>query len=113
MPAGYQRSDVCGIVDVQDAAIPFIRLARLFELDGEAGEHGEQVVVVEADGATIGLVTDVLIGEMQAVLKPLGTLFRELGGVAASTIFADGRVGLVIDVGTLVRMISATTRNAA
>jgi two-component system chemotaxis sensor kinase CheA len=40
---------------------------------------------------------------MQAMIKPLGKLFQSFAGVAGSTIFADGRIGLILDVPGLVR----------
>ena len=114
MTPGAERSELHGLIETPEAAIPFVRLARMFALDDDhTAEQVEQVVLIEAEGMTIGLVTDAVIGEMQAVLKPLGELFRELDGVAASTIFADGRVGLVIDVGALVLMLSENARGAA
>jgi two-component system chemotaxis sensor kinase CheA len=57
------------------------------------------------------LFADDLIGEMQAVIKPLGKVFRDLAGVSASTIFPDGRVGLILDIAALVRR--ATKERAA
>ena len=53
-----------------------------------------------------------LLGEMRAVLKPLGKLFEQLRGVAASTIFGDGRVGLVLDVAALVAVVSNAVPSA-
>jgi len=59
--------------------------------------------VVRNGDQPFGLVTDVLYGEMQAMNKPLGKLFQTFAGVAGSTIFADGRIGLILDVPGLVR----------
>ena len=58
-------------------------------------------------------MTDQLIGEVQAVLKPLGNLFRRLRGAAASTIFGDGTVGLVLDVPALVRVVRESAEKSA
>ena len=97
--------------DAKPEAVSFCRVT-----SGSGQRHeitADQVVLVESDAALVGLVANQLIGETQAVLKPLGKLFRQLRGVAASTIFGDGRVGLVIDVATLVRMVSDRARSAA
>jgi two-component system chemotaxis sensor kinase CheA len=58
----------------------------------------ENVVVVKVGEFHAGIAVDQLLGGMQAVIKPLGKVFRGISGIAGSTILADGRVGLIIDV---------------
>lgn len=60
-------------------------------------------MVVRDGGIEAGVVVDSLLGESQAVIKPLGKLFRNLPGVAGSTILADGDVALILDVPALLR----------
>src|SRR5207244_7388109 len=103
MPDGYDRAQLSGILETRHRAIPFVRLGRFFGLQSSSAR--EQVLLVESEATLIGLVTDELIGETQAVLKPLGRLFRQLHGAAASTIFGDGTVGVVVDVPALVRVV--------
>jgi len=43
-----------------------------------------------------------LLGEQQAVIKPLGGCFKEFDGVSGSTILGNGRVALIMDVPALV-----------
>ncbi|HEX9982769.1 MAG TPA: chemotaxis protein CheA [Thermoanaerobaculia bacterium] len=103
VPAGESRERAYGLLDIHDRVVPYVRLGEFFGLEAEVVPHVEQMVLVEAEGMTVGLVADDLIGEMQAVIKPLGSVFRRLSGVSASTIFPDGRVGLILDVAALVR----------
>ncbi|HEX7153368.1 MAG TPA: chemotaxis protein CheA [Thermoanaerobaculia bacterium] len=110
VPKSEAREAAYGLLDVNDSVVPYIRLAPFFALDAAAVTRVEQMVLVEAEGMTVGLVADDLVGEMQAVIKPLGKVFRQLSGVTASTIFPDGRVGLILDVAALVR---SATRGAA
>jgi two-component system chemotaxis sensor kinase CheA len=42
-----------------------------------------------------------LLGEQQAVIKPLGRLFQGIRGVSGSTILGNGRVALILDVPAL------------
>jgi len=44
-----------------------------------------------------------LLGEQQAVIKPLGRLFQRISGVSGSTILGNGRVALILDVPALCR----------
>jgi two-component system chemotaxis sensor kinase CheA len=48
---------------------------------------------------------DELFGESQAVIKPLGTLFSGIPGIAGSTILGSGRVALILDVEGLMRRV--------
>lgn len=103
VPADESRVRASGLIEIGGEILPCIRLRRFFALESEFEPHLEQLVVVESAGVPAGIITDGLIGEMQAVIKPLGGVFRDLGAVSASTIFPDGRVGLILDVAALVQ----------
>jgi two-component system chemotaxis sensor kinase CheA len=103
MPKEERRDRAYGIAEVGQRIVPYIRLRELFGLEHDAAPPVEQMVLVQSQSSEVALVADDLIGEMQAVIKPLGKVFRKLAGVSSSTIFADGRVGLILDTGELVR----------
>jgi len=46
---------------------------------------------------------------MQTVVKPLGKAFRGVPGIAGSTVLGNGRVGLIIDVPSLLRGVMQST----
>lgn len=91
-----------GIIDSRGEPLPFVRLRTLFGY-GERQGGREHVVVVEQEGDRVGLVVDELHGEGQAVIKALGRMLGGLPALAGSTILANGRVGLIIDVPALVQ----------
>jgi two-component system chemotaxis sensor kinase CheA len=103
LPASTASDQTAGIIVRRGAPMPFLRLDRFFHLDAPAGGVRSHVVVVRNGDQPFGLVTDVLYGQMQAMIKPLGKLFQSFAGVAGSTIFSDGRIGLILDVPGLVR----------
>jgi two-component system chemotaxis sensor kinase CheA len=103
VPAGEPRDATYGLIEIDGRAVPYIRLRELFALQHAHAPAVEQMVLVRSQSAEVALVADDLLGEMQAVIKPLAKVFRKLAGVSASTIFADGRVGLILDAGELVR----------
>jgi two-component system chemotaxis sensor kinase CheA len=90
--------------------LPYVRLRRVFGLVGPAPGR-VYVVVVRHGRAYAGLAVDVLQGEAQAVIKPLDAVLRTLPGLAGSTILADGRVALILDVPLL--LASALGEEAA
>ena len=96
-----EDGDGRGVVAMRGEPLPFVRLRALFGV-GEPATGREHVVVVEQEGSRVGLVVDELHGEGQAVIKALGRMLGGLPALAGSTILANGRVGLIIDVPALV-----------
>jgi two-component system, chemotaxis family, sensor kinase CheA len=98
-----QRSpEASGIFNLRGDALPFVRLRQVFGLAGKAPKR-ENVVVVKISDFQAGIAVDELLGGMQTVVKPLGRAFRSIPGIAGSTVLGDGRVGLIIDVPSLLR----------
>jgi two-component system chemotaxis sensor kinase CheA len=69
---------------------------------GEPAPGLRSVVVADADGARIGLAVDALLGEEEAVLKPLAGPMERVGGLSAVTVLGNGRPVFVLDVQRLV-----------
>jgi two-component system chemotaxis sensor kinase CheA len=60
-------------------------------------------------GATkIGLIVDRFIGQEEIVIKSLGEFLKGLPGIAGATIRGDGRVTLIIDVASLMKLAKET-----
>ncbi|MFL6245279.1 MAG: chemotaxis protein CheA [Thermoanaerobaculia bacterium] len=97
------RHQTYGLTEIEQRTVPYIRLRELFAIEHAHAPIVEQMVLIRSQSAEVALVVDGLIGEMQAVIKPLSKVFRKLAGVSSSTIFADGRVGLILDAGELVQ----------
>jgi len=96
--ADLVSSDIHGdLVSLRGESLPFIRLRDMFHVPGEKPAR-ESLVVVEYGGNRIGLVVDQLAGELQAVIKPLGSLFRDLKAIGGTTILGNGSVALILDV---------------
>ncbi len=108
MPAGETPTDSCGVLYVRGVALPYARLASLFGTARRPAVR-ENLVVVAHDGRQFGLVVDALIGEYQAVLKPLHRMFDRVPGVSGSTILGDGRVSLILDIPHLFAMLDTST----
>jgi two-component system chemotaxis sensor kinase CheA len=102
LPAEQRNPQASGILSLRGAAIPYVRLRRVFSVPGQAPKR-ENIVVVKINEFHAGIAVDELLGGMQAVVKPLGRAFRGVSGIAGSTVLGDGRVGLIIDVPSLMR----------
>jgi two-component system chemotaxis sensor kinase CheA len=101
-PADGLRIRECGYLNLRGEVLPLLRLRDVFEAPGEPGRR-ENVVVVSYAGQRAGFVVDALLGEFQAVIKPLGKLFERLAGISGSTILGNGEVALILDVPTLLQ----------
>jgi two-component system chemotaxis sensor kinase CheA len=99
----------CGVINLRDKPVPYLRLRDHFALGG-ARPPRENVVVVQHGAQNAGVVVDALHGESSTVVKPLGTMFKGIPGVAGSSILGNGRVALILDVAGLLR---ETLRRAA
>jgi two-component system chemotaxis sensor kinase CheA len=102
LPREKHRSEEGGVINLRGEALPYVRLRDLFGHAGKAPER-EKIIVVEYQGGRAGLAADELLGEQQAVIKPLGRLFQGIRGVSGSTILGNGRVALILDVPALCR----------
>jgi two-component system, chemotaxis family, sensor kinase CheA len=111
LPAGQRSSEASGILSLRGTALPYVRLRRAFGLSGEAPKR-ENIVVVKMNECYAGIAVDELLGGMQTVVKPLGRAFRAVPGIAGSTVLGDGRVGLIIDVPSLLRGVMQSTLQA-
>jgi two-component system, chemotaxis family, sensor kinase CheA len=100
LPAEGHSSEEGGVINLRGEALPYVRLRDLFECGGSAPAR-EKIIVVEYQGGRAGLAADELLGEQQAVIKPLGRLFQGIRGVSGSTILGNGRVALILDVPAL------------
>jgi chemosensory pili system protein ChpA (sensor histidine kinase/response regulator) len=61
------------------------------------------VVLIRAGEHSTALVTDELIGSREIVVKSLGPQISGIRGIAGATILGDGRIVVILDVGSLVR----------
>lgn len=111
LPAG-QRSERegSGVLSLRGEPLPYVGLEELFRF-GASGEGRRKIVVVRHGDGRAGLAVDDLQGECQAVIKPLGNLFKQTIGVSGSTILGNGRVAMILDVPALMR--EAVARTAA
>jgi two-component system chemotaxis sensor kinase CheA len=112
LPADQPREVAGGVLLLHDTVVPYVRLRHLFRLGGVSPAR-ESVLIVEHDGAKAGLVVDALQGGSQAVIKPLGSYFSEVPGVAGSSILGNGRVALILDTPTILRTLAEESASQA
>jgi two-component system chemotaxis sensor kinase CheA len=96
----HERGEV---VSVRGRLTPLLRLGQHLGTPCRAVDPTEGIiVVVESGDAARGLLVDELLGKQEVVIKNLGETFRKQDLLAGAAILGDGRVGLILDVDTLV-----------
>lgn len=104
-----QRSDIKTVgglpmVQLRGHTLPLISLQEKFALPKQENPGQEVFVVVVGLGEkSIGLVVDGLRGQQEIVIKSLGDLLNNLPGIAGATILGDGKVTLILDIGSLIQ----------
>lgn len=84
------------IVVLDGKQVPFVNLRNEFDIT-ENVPKVEQVIVVNYEDRKVGMTVDFVVGEYQAVLKPLGKLYKNQEVVSGATILGDGTIALVLD----------------
>ena len=90
------------LITLDGKQIPFFSLRKEFNLSS-SDEELEQVVVVNFEDNSVGMVVDFVIGEYQAVLKPLGKHYKTHDIFSGATILGDGTVALVMDTNKIIK----------
>nr|WP_298720328.1 Hpt domain-containing protein [uncultured Steroidobacter sp.] len=61
------------------------------------------LILIRAGEHSTAIVTDELVGSREMVVKSVGPQIATIRGIAGATILGDGRIVIILDMGTLVR----------
>jgi two-component system chemotaxis sensor kinase CheA len=92
------RSRGAPVLPVGDGLVPVHDLAHLLGFPEPTARGERAVVVAEGNDGWIGLAVDALLGQQEAVLKPLGPPLEGLAGLSAVTVLGNGRPVFILDV---------------
>jgi len=93
------------VVRVRGEYLPVIALHQVVNVRPRVSDLERGImVIVESQGSKVAMFVDDLLGQHQVVIKSLESNYRKVHGVSGATIMGDGRVALILDVETLVRM---------
>lgn len=93
------------VILLRGQIIPIVRLNKLLGTAAAAGDSQEElyVVIVHMGDQKAGVIVDTLIGQQEIVIKSLGKLLAGIKVLAGATILGDGKVALILDVGSLMQ----------
>ena len=95
------------MIMIRGECYPVLRLYRIFDLEPDFERLDDGILImITTDTATFCLFVDELIGEQQAVIKPLPEYIQKhntgMHGIGGCAVLGDGSISLIIDINSLV-----------
>ncbi|MEP7212308.1 MAG: chemotaxis protein CheA [Acidobacteriota bacterium] len=92
------------IIEYRGAALPLVRLSKLFALDDAYREVFHAFVVGEGQQA-VGIAVDRVIGQAEIVIRAVSDPLTQVPGISGATELGDGRLVLILDVTAITRRL--------
>ncbi len=77
--------------------IPYMFIETPDYISNSTSDSTDKLVVIKKHDKTFALVVDNIVGEYQAVIKPLGHSFNEIKFLSGASLLGDGSIALLID----------------
>jgi two-component system, chemotaxis family, sensor kinase CheA len=100
-----------GLINLRGKPVPFLNLRSYYGLGGKNPDR-ESIIILNHGGSEVGLAVDRLLGEGQTVIKPLNKIFKDVPGLAGSSILGNGQVAFIIDVPGLLNEVHRASTEA-
>lgn len=101
--AAVRAVEQAEVIPHRDAALPIMRLGRMFGIEPAARDRFH-VFVTGRDSAALGFAVDRIIGQREIVVRPIADPLVRVDGIVGATDLGDGRVVLILDTAALSRM---------
>jgi len=93
------------VLSLDGDLLPLVRLGTVFDVKNAKVDPTEAIaLVVEGEGRRAAVLVDDLLGKQQIVIKSLGKAFGQIKGISGGAIMPDGRVGLILDISSLLAL---------
>ena len=92
---------VVGSMEYKGELIPCVSVRGLLEVPGQQPGY-ERIVVTGVEGKWVGLAVDAVVGQQQAVIKPLSEALAGVRFIAGTTVNGDGGISVILDVANLI-----------
>jgi|HubBroStandDraft_6_1064221.scaffolds.fasta_scaffold07321_2 two-component system chemotaxis sensor kinase CheA len=89
------------VLTIRGEVIPFVSLADLLHIPVKKNHRDQIAVVVHRSDKLVGLGVDMLLDQVENIIKPFDPVAQKLKGFSGGTILGDGRVALLLDIPSL------------
>jgi two-component system chemotaxis sensor kinase CheA len=83
-------------VEVSGELLPYISLREAFSIDCPQPE-AERFIVIRRQNSRFAIIADTIIGQYQAVIKPLDSLLKTKDYLSGASIMGDGNIAFMLD----------------
>ena len=84
------------LLEYNQELLPFLYLRNQFSSISEIPEK-EKLIIINKQGKKYAIVADSIIGQHQAVIKPLNETFKNIAFLSGASILGDGSIALLLD----------------
>jgi two-component system chemotaxis sensor kinase CheA len=88
-------------LDYMGQLIPYINLRYEFDCFSK-NEERQKVLVINRSNKKFAIIVDEIIGEYQAVIKPIGNAFNQIKFIYGASILGNGSIALLLDTEKLI-----------
>ena len=89
---------------LDEKQVPFIDIRKEFGYSKLDSTAKSQLIVVSDGDHEVGITVDYIVGEYQAVVKPIGKYYKNQDFISGATILGDGSIALVMDTHKIVEL---------
>ncbi|HEV3261504.1 MAG TPA: chemotaxis protein CheW, partial [Gemmataceae bacterium] len=89
------------VLVVRGEVIPFVKLTDLLNVPVRENRRDQIAVIVHRGDKLIGLGVDMVLDQLENIIKPFDPVAQKLRGFSGGTIMGDGRVALLLDIPAL------------
>ncbi|TGK35066.1 chemotaxis protein CheA [Leptospira gomenensis] len=86
-----------GTMNLRGELLPVLHLSSLLCLEKNEYEK-ENIVILEYEEKSFGIIVNDLQGEVQSVIRPMGSIFRNLKCFSGTSILGSGEIAFILDV---------------
>lgn len=83
-------------VEVSGDLLPYISLRSAFSIEGYSPDT-ERIIVIKRQNSRFAIVADKIIGQYQAVIKPLDSILKSKDYLSGASIMGDGNIAFMLD----------------
>jgi two-component system chemotaxis sensor kinase CheA len=106
----HRAVDRADMLEFRGRHLSLIRCSSLFKIASSITDPCEGIAVIVEDGdRQLALLVDSLLDQQQAVVKPLSDSLGTVRGVSAASILGNGQPALVLDIGSIMQMVTGRT----
>ncbi|TGM59862.1 chemotaxis protein CheA [Leptospira adleri] len=93
-----------GTMNLRNELVPVLHLSRFLSIGSDQSVK-ENIVILEYEDRTFGIVVNELHGEVQSVIRPMAEIFKNVKCFSGTSILGSGEIAFILDVPGLYNLV--------